>query len=163
MRIVLTLLVALAAVPTAAAREHSHAAGAALTFSEHSFAIDPPTGHDGGQNQQVVTMALPPINGFAPNVSVQVQPFKGTLAQYDALTLSKFKQSGVAILAQKRDAKAIAYEYRGLYQGQTMHWYLRAFATAHGIVLSTATATDAQWSLVGNALRQSVDSARPLP
>ncbi|MGZ3438673.1 MAG: hypothetical protein ACXVDD_04130 [Polyangia bacterium] len=134
-----------------------------LSFSEHGFSIDPPVGHDATQTQQVVMLALPTSDGFSPNVNVQVQPFSGTMDEYVKVSLDQFKANGVKIVAEKHDAKSAMLEFTGPYGGRPLHWYSRAFLGKNGVVLATATAGEPQWPRLAAALRQSIDSLRPLP
>jgi hypothetical protein len=134
-----------------------------LSFAEHGFTIDPPVGHDAAQIQQVVMLFLPPADGFAANVNVQVQPFDGTMDDYVKVSAEQFKANGVTLVAEKHDAKSATIEYKGLYGGRPLHWYSRSFLGNKRIVLATATASESRWAKEASALRQSVDSLRPLP
>ena len=134
-----------------------------LIFGEHGFSIDAPVGHDAAQIQQVVMLMLPPADGFAANVNVQVQPFAGTIEEYVRVSAEQFKANGVTLIAEKHDAKSAMIEYKGPYGGRTLHWYSRSFLGKSGIVLATATTTESQWPKQAATLRASVDSLRPLP
>jgi hypothetical protein len=134
-----------------------------LSFAEHGFSIDAPVGHDAAQMQQVVMLMLPPADGFAANVNVQLQPFTGTMDEYVRVSLDQFKANGVTVVAEKHDAKGAMIEYKGLYGGRPLHWYSRSFVGKSGIVLATATTSEPLWPKQGAMLRQSVDSLRPLP
>ena len=140
-----------------------HGKAAALVFTEHGFSIEPPAGHDYTQVQQVVALALPTVGGFSPNVNVQVQPFKGTMEEYLTLTRGQFKANGVKMIVEKHDARSAALEFSGPFGGQDLHWYSRAFLAKNGVILATATASEAQWPRLGATLRQSVDSLRLTP
>ncbi len=141
----------------------AHAKPAALSFSEHGFSIEPPVGHDAAQMQQVVSLAIPMSDGFAPNVNVQVQPFTGPMGDFVKLSLDQFKAAGVKLVVEKHDARSAVLEYTGQLQGRALHWYARAFVGKNGIGLATATSLESQWAATNAALRQSVDSLRPLP
>ncbi len=141
----------------------AYAKPAALSFTEHGFSIEPPAGHDPSQMQQVVSLALPMSDGFAANVNVQVQPFQGPMGDFVKLSLDQFKAAGVKLVSEKHDARTAVLEYTGQLQGRALHWYARAFVGKNGIVLATATSLESQWATANAALRQSVDSLRPLP
>lgn len=134
-----------------------------LGFVEHGFAIDPPAGHDAAQTQQVVTLSMPTSDGFSPNVNVQVQPFNGTVEEYVNISREQFKTMGIKLVSEKHDARTATIEYSGSMQGRPLHWYARAFLGKSGLILATATALESQWAATRAALRQSVDSVRPLP
>jgi hypothetical protein len=134
-----------------------------LKFAEHGFSIEPPSGHDPGQVQQVVSLALPASAGFSPNVNVQVQPFKGSMEDYLRISNEQFKAAGIKVVQEKHDAKTAVLEYTGRMQGHNLHWYARGALAHNGLILATATADESQWASVAATLRQSVDSLRLLP
>jgi hypothetical protein len=136
---------------------------AVLNFAEHGFSLEPPVGHDYAQLQQVVSLGLPPSDGFSPNVNVQVQPFKGTIEEYVKISNGEFKANSIKLVSEKHDAHMVQMEYTGQLLGRPLHWYSRAFVGKNGMILVTATATESQWPVVGAALRQSVDSLRLTP
>src|SRR5262245_20916687 len=78
-----------------------------LKFAEHGFSIEPPSGHDPAQVHQVVTLTLPASAGFAPNVNVQVQPFKGSMEDYWRISSEQFKSAGIKVVHEKHDAKTV--------------------------------------------------------
>ena len=162
MKSVMLAAALLLAARTAAADASAHSK-TTLGFSEHGFAIDPPVGHDYGQVQQVVSLALPTTSGFSPNVNVQVQPFQGTVEEYLTLSHTQFKAGGIKVLNETHDAHGAMLEYAGQMRGLPLHWYARAFLGKNGLILATATALESQWAGVSATLRKSVDSLRPLP
>jgi hypothetical protein len=134
-----------------------------LVFGEHGFSIDPPAGHDRSQMQQIVTLMLPSSDGFAANVNVQAQPFKGTIEEYLSVSREQFKTGGITLLNEKHDAHTATIEYKGKMEGHPLHWYARAFLGKNGLILATGTALESQWASVSEVLRKSVDSIKPLP
>jgi hypothetical protein len=151
--------IALLLAPTAQA----DSAKQPLKFAEHGFSIEPPSGHDPAQVQQVVSLALPASAGFSPNVNVQVQPFKGSMEDYLRISNQQFKSAGIKVVHEKHDAKTVVLEYMGQMQGHILHWYARGALARNGLILATATADESQWPSVSATLRQSVDSLRLLP
>ena len=51
-----------------------------LDFPSAGFAIAVLEAEPGDVGYIALTMSLPPTDGFAPNVNVQIQPFEGSLA-----------------------------------------------------------------------------------
>jgi len=135
-------------------------ADARLQFKANGFSIAPLEGVSDTIPYQAILMFLPATEGFAPNVNVQIQPYKGTLQEYAALSQQQFKAVGVTILSEKTTEKAVAWEYSGVLQGRRLHWYAKAFSGKGKIFLVTATATQSQWKTASEKLKACVDSFR---
>ena len=102
---------------------------------------------------------LPPSDGFAPNINVQIQPYAGTIKDYAELSKGQFDQFKLRVLASEfKGDREWAAEYEGPLQGTLLHVYARAISKDGKIYLVTATATPAQWAVVGARLKKHVDS-----
>jgi len=117
---------------------------------------------DSPENQQIAVFCLPMKDGFAANVNLQKQAYSDSLAAFDKLSVSQFKQFKVTILKRDLKANEVRYEYSGDMQGRTMHWYARAVKTGDTVFLITATGLDNQWQKQKQALMASVDSFKLL-
>jgi hypothetical protein len=112
-----------------------------------------------GNNGMICSFFLPPADNFAANVGVMIQPYKGTLQEYDTLSLAQLKQSQATILIDKIEDDCLTYEYTAVMQNKAMHFYTRAFK--HGsskVYLATATCLDASAPAQLPILQASVDS-----
>jgi len=89
--------------------------------------------------------------GFQTNVNVQYQPFKGSLDDYSALSLSQFKSMGLTTMPPTHGSSGsfsyIQYDYTGEMAGRSMHWLARAFKVSDSIVLVTCTAQASTWEV----------------
>lgn len=133
-----------------------------LHFPSAGFAIVPLDSAPGDTMVQPLIMCLPAREGFAANVNVQIQPYKGSLEDYSSLTVAQLKTSGLTLLQYKAAGKSAAtYEYSGTMQGRILHYYQRAEKTGGSVYLTTATAPDDQWADLGPRLKACVDSCHP--
>ncbi len=132
---------------------------ARLHFNTNSFSIRALEGPAGNQPAQTLMMFLPPTEGFAPNVNVQIQPYVGTLADYVALSKRQFKTMGLALLNEQSVGRtAVSLEYSGQMQGRKLHWYARVHLHKGKACIATATAAETQWQTVAKQLKACVDS-----
>jgi hypothetical protein len=132
-----------------------------LHFPVAGFTIEPLEAPPGESPQEVLLMLLPPTEGFAANVNVQIQPYAGTVEDYVALSLQQFKSAGLTVLEQKISAKSVAvFEYTGKIQGALRHCYARAEKSGGNVYLATGTATPAQWDKEADRIKSCVDSFR---
>ena len=131
-----------------------------LRFPGHGFTIAPLEAPSDTDNVQALIMMLPPTQGFAPNVNVQVQLYAGTMADYSSLSDSQFKTLKFSVRKRSMTEESVFWEYTGRAAGGKMHWYARAFLGDGRVYLVTATALESQWGEVGDPLKACVDSFR---
>ena len=134
------------------------AAESRLQFPVNGFSIAPLEGTSDAGPYQGVIMMLPPSEGFAPNVNVQIQPYQGTLKEFAEISDKQFKDVGLTIAKEEATATTITWEYTGTYQGHPMHWYSKAIQGKGRIYLVTATALESQWESVSGKLKDCVNS-----
>jgi len=109
--------------------------------------------------QQSIMMFLPATGGFAPNVSVQIQPYDGSIKDYSALSLKQFESAGLKVIKPTEPKGSfVTFEYRGKMEGRTLHWYAKAEKTKGRVYLVTATAPEEHWTTVAPQLKACVDS-----
>lgn len=102
---------------------------------------------------------LPPSDGFAPNINVNIQSYTGDIASYAAMSKGQFESMKWTLISEKQvGGNEWAVEYSGLMQGASMHFYARAISKSGRVYLVTGTAKEAQWSAVSALLRQHVNS-----
>lgn len=134
---------------------------ALFIFSQPLLAADynfePPEFPDqiGGQ---VFQYYLPANNGFAANVNLQIQPFDGSLEEYEALSVSQFEEMDIEVLQLERTGNELLIEYRGAMQNTELHWYARVLKRDSLYYVLTATALAERWSEEQDALVDSVHS-----
>lgn len=129
-----------------------------LIFPTHGFSIAPLEGRADDQTVQPVIMMLPPVNGFAGNVNVMVQPYGDSLDAYIALSEGQFAGMKWKVVKRSKTATSATWEYTGNSAGRALHWYARALWVEGKVYLVTATAAKAQWADQAAALRACVDS-----
>jgi len=130
-----------------------------LHFKVAGFSIQPLEAAPTEIGSQVLVMSLPPSEGFAPYVNIQIQPYSGSMDEYIKLSQEHFKTAGWTVISQGRPGKSsVLFEFKGFVQAQPMHWYARAERMAGRIYLATATATENQWSEEGEVLKRCVAS-----
>jgi PsbP len=129
-----------------------------LHFKANSFSIAPLEETSGSTNGQVLAMSLPASEGFAPNVNVQIQPFKGTLKEYVDLSKKQFTAAKFALISEKSTDTVHTFEYTGLIQGNKLHFYQKAEMGRGKVYLVTGTAKETQWEAVGAKLKKCIDS-----
>lgn len=129
-----------------------------LEFPKLGFSIDGLDSAPTGAMVQPIQMFLPPMNGFAPNVNVQIQAYNGTIKQYRELSEGQFKQFNFTLLSIKETGNSLSLEYKGAMQGLNLHWYAKAFKKGNYVYLVTATGTQADWEINKEKLISSVNS-----
>ena len=132
--------------------------GFRFVSEEHGFSIDVAL----DESNAIYTLAmffLEMTDDFSPNINVQSQPFVGSLAEYDNISVAQFNEWGMEIVQHNSNEEEIMYEYRGVMQNLRMHWYARALKRGDFIYLVTACALESQWSDVGQRLIDSVNSS----
>jgi len=152
---------ALLAVLLAASPGLAAAGDARLHFPVNGFSIAPLESAWDDTPVQTIAMTLRKIDGFAPNVNVQVQPYASSLADYLALTRRQLTSVGIELLAEPEiDGSRLRLEYAGSLRGRDLHWYGVAIQDGSRVVLATATALESQWAESGAKLKEVVDSLR---
>ena len=132
-----------------------------LLFPAGGFSIKPLETPLGKLPQQALFMALPPSDGFAANVNIQLQPYSGTLDEYIALSEQQFKAAGFKLVQRNKQGQSgVLFEYTGEMQGRALHWYARAEQATGRVYLVTATAAETQWKRDALSLKACVDSFR---
>lgn len=101
---------------------------------------------------------LPPSNGFSANVNLTVQPYDGTLEDYDKLSARQLKAMGLVMIDKSNKDDVLRYEYEGTQSGQKLRWYAKAFKANGKVYLATATARQDQWKEQSPGLIKSVES-----
>lgn len=138
-----------------------HAEANAVEFPLYGFEIDPLDSTPGAEGSAVLVMSLPGVRGFASNVNVNIQPYKGTMKEYVALSKRQFEQAKCKVITdeQKEDGEW-RIEYTATMGGNNLHFYSRALLKGERVYLVTATAEESQWAGVQAKLRKNVDSLK---
>jgi len=132
-----------------------------LSFPTYGFQIDALEGEVGETPATVLALYLPPRDGFAPNINVQIQPFKGTLDDYVKLTKGQFEHLDWELVSDDQPEDYLwIFEYKGPIQGTQLHWYATATLHQDKVYLVTATAPQSAWEEVSPTLKKHVDSFR---
>ena len=130
-----------------------------LRFRINRFSIKPLEGQSASAVHQPLIMMLPPSQCFAPNVNVQIQPYRGSLDDYMVLSKSQFKAAKWTLVKeQKLGEDTVVFEFFGAAQGRPLHWFARAQKRGAKVYLATATATLAQWPKLSRKLIACVTS-----
>lgn len=109
---------------------------------------------------QVFQYFLPAADGFAANVNLQIQPYEGSLEDYEALSVQQFEQLDFEMLDLARGENELIFEYTGSMQGTEFHWFSRVLKEGNYFYVVTATALAERWDTEREALVESVDSFR---
>jgi hypothetical protein len=131
-----------------------------LVFTESGFSINSLENEQSAKGSTPIQMLLPPANGFSPNVNVQLQPYKGSVAEYRAITEGQFKQNNLTLISleESDDGQSLSIEYKGTLQGQNLHWYAKSFKKGDVMYLVTATNSEANWEQYKEQLIANVES-----
>ncbi len=131
---------------------------APMHFQGVGFSIAPLESDAGDEPHSPLGMRLPPQDGFAPNVNVDIQASDGTMEGYADISRGHFKNAGFEIVSEKIVDGELTFEFKGKVEGNPLHWYAKAFKRKDRVFLVTATATEAQWQGVSAKLKACVDS-----
>jgi hypothetical protein len=101
---------------------------------------------------------LPPSNEFSPNITVIMQPYKGSIENYKVVTDQQLKQANLNVIQSEIKDGIYAFEYSGSLTGQNLHVYSKAQMKGNHIYLTTATDLMIQWDLNKSKLLKSVNS-----
>lgn len=107
---------------------------------------------------QVFQYFMPASDGFAANVNLQIQPYEGSLEEYEALSVAQFEQLDLEVVQTERRDDELMFEYQGSMQGTEMHWYARVIKKGDLFYVVTATALAERWSAERDELTRSVQS-----
>jgi hypothetical protein len=133
-----------------------------LALPQYGFQIDPLDTQASAVTTQALITFLPPSNGFAPNVNVQIQPYEKSMKEYIALSKKQFDQEGWKIISENMQGDSEwVVEYSGSYKGSALlHWYARVILNANTkkVYLATATAKEDDWNKVSPVLKKCADS-----
>lgn len=130
-----------------------------VDLPQYGFQIEALDAKSGDSAVSALMMFLPPSDGFAPNINIQIQPYAGTIKEYVALSKGQFEQMKWKLISEKENgANAWVAEYAGTMQDKDLHFYARALLKEGKIYLATATAKESQWATVGPTLRERVNS-----
>ena len=152
MRILLILFVMLLANGSQAAEN------SILNFDQLGFKIQALEGISDSNTSQPLSLMLPPSNGFSPNVTVIMQPYRGTMEEYKAVTDRQLNQAKLNIIQSEIKDDIYIFEYSGSLTGQNIHVYSKALIRSNHIYLITATDLMIQWDLNKNKLLGTVNS-----
>jgi hypothetical protein len=152
-RLVSLVLVSIFVLPCVAAEPTPR-----LHFQAGGFSIAPLEGKSDTTAVQALMMFLPVSDAFAPNVNVQIQPYKGTIKEYAELSKGQFKAGNFTVLKEEFSPTSVVWEYSGALQNRKLHWYARAELGDGKVYLVTATATETQWETVSAKLKACVQS-----
>lgn len=122
------------------------------------FSINSLVDENNISNTQPLIMMLPPSDGFAPNINIQVQAYPGSLDDYAALSMQQFRQLKFKVIKQMKVGNALIFEYSGSMQGRDFHWFAMAHQKGNNIFLITATSTENQWKTLSEKLIECVKS-----
>jgi hypothetical protein len=133
-----------------------------LVFQTAGFAIAALEAKEGKTPLQALQMYLPPSDGFAPNVNVQIQPWAQDLDAYLEVSKKGFEQARFEVVKTSKPSESVlVVEYQETRQGG-LRFYARAALRNGTIYLATAAASPRQWEEVGSNLRECVDSLETL-
>ena len=110
------------------------------------YRFEPPNFPE-NSNGQVFHYFLPAYSGFAGNVNLLIQPFSGSLNDYNKLTQQQFKSIGFEVIRTEILESEIIYEYKGMSSGHALYWFSRAIKQGDKIYLVTATALQERWKI----------------
>ena len=132
-----------------------------LDFPLNGFSITPLEGTADSVAYQVLTLYLPPADGFAPNVSVQVQPHDGTMQEYLEISREQFQAMKWSLLADSTlSPTVVTFEYTGSVREVALHFYAKAESRDGKVYLTTGASTESQWPNVSPRIKKCVNSFR---
>ena len=132
-----------------------------IDLPQYGFEIEALDSEPAGPTTTAIMMFLPVSEGFAANVNVNIQSYKGTMKEYVALSKGQFTQMKWTVVSEEQKGED---EWRAEYTATTktgeLHFYARALRKGDRIYLATATAKESQWAAVQAKLRKHVDSLK---
>ena len=138
------------------------ALGNTIDLPSYGFEIEALDGQAGDETVAALMMLLPPTDGFAANINVNIQPYKGSAKDYAKLSTGQFEQMKWKVITEElKGENEWRAEYTGaLKAGEQLHFYARALSKNGHVYLVTATAKESQWATAGAKLRKHVDSMK---
>ena len=136
-------------------------AGPTIDLPGYGFEIEALDAQVGDATATALMMFLPMTEGFGPNINVNIQPYKGTMAEYAKLSRGQFEGMKWKVVSERLTPEGEwRIEYSGSMNGEDLHFYARALPKNDHVYLVTATAKESQWAAVGAKLRRHVDSLK---
>src|ERR1700751_463675 len=143
----------------------SQAGAATIELPLYGFQMDAlDAAPDSSSPTTVIQTFLPASDGFAPNINVQMQPYTGTMKDYGTTSKGQFEQMKWKVVSdQQPNDNEWNVEYTGSFHGSDLHFLERAVSANGKVYLITATATESQWTTVGDTLRKHLESFKLVP
>ena len=130
-----------------------------LLFKKAGFAIDILDDPPRLANSAPVMMTLPAVNGFAANINVLIQSYPGiTLDDYRKISEAEFVLAGFKTATSAIKDNVLVFEYEGIMNGSSLHFYSKAVKKGSLFYLTTATDLKSEWPKNSNKLKSVVDS-----
>ena len=127
-------------------------------YENNQFLINALVEENPSVNSQPIFMSLPASDGFAPNISVQVQQYSGSLNDYAELSINQFDQMKLNVIKKNVNQTNIIFEYSGVMYDRNLHWYAAAYKKNNSVFLITATSLESQWNALSQKLISCVNS-----
>jgi hypothetical protein len=132
-----------------------------IDLPQYGFEIDALDAEPGGAPTTAIMMFLPVNDGFAANINVNIQPYKGTMKEYAALSKGQFEEMKWKVISsEEKGADEWRAEYAATTKSGDLHFYARALKKGDHVYLVTATAKESQWASLQAKLRKHVDSLK---
>jgi len=132
-----------------------------IDLPQYGFEIDALDAAPGSATIQALIMFLPVNDGFAANVNVNIQPYKGSMKEYAALSRGQFEEMKWKILSEENKGEnEWTIEYAATTKSGDLHFYGRALHKGDHVYLVTATAKESEWAFLQAKLRKHVDSLK---
>src|SRR5690554_7551531 len=77
-----------------------------LVFKQAGFSIDVLDRAPTAEGAQPLQMFLAPVDGFAANVNVQIQPYAESLQDYKKLSDAQFEEFGLKVISSVKIGRA---------------------------------------------------------
>lgn len=129
-----------------------------LVFKQAGFSIDALDRAPAAEGAQPLQMFLAPVDGFAANVNVQIQPYAESLQDYKKLSDAQFEEFGLKVISSVMKDDVLFFEYSGAMGGRQLYFYAKAVKKDGYVYLATATDLQAQWSKSSKQLKEVVNS-----
>jgi hypothetical protein len=130
-----------------------------IHFPMHGFSISPLESPPGGPDGAILTMCLPPSDGYAPSVSVLSQKSPGTIDDCIATSKKWMEKNGLKVInVTKLDDNTATFLFAGKVNGKSLHAYARASRKGDQVMLIVAIATEDQWKTDAAQMQNCVDS-----
>lgn len=132
-----------------------------IDLPQYGFEIDALDGEPGSETTVALMMFAPVSDGFAPSINVNIQPYKGSIKEYAALSKGQFEQMKWKVVSEEQRGEGEwRIEYTGTTKSGDLHFCARALFKSGRVYLVTATAKESQWAALEAKLRKHVDSMK---